>query len=80
MKRSKRTRHQNPAVADELDPVTFVHKINVASSWPTVEDEQDGGHCAEPVDTSTSRHDTSGSRPRTDAHFDALDPASTTGL
>lgn len=35
-----------PAVADPLDPVTFVHKINVpvymACQW---QDEQTGGHC-----------------------------------
>src|SRR4029079_8534747 len=38
--------HYNPAVADPLDPVTFVNKINVpvflACQW---EDEQTGGHC-----------------------------------
>ena len=38
----------NPAVADPLDPVTFVHKIKVptflACQW---EDEQTGGHCAD---------------------------------
>ena len=38
----------NPAVADPLDPVTFVNNINVptfmACQW---EDEQTGGHCAD---------------------------------
>src|SRR4051794_2530180 len=38
--------HYVPSVADPLDPVTFVHKINVpvfmACQW---EDEQTGGHC-----------------------------------
>jgi predicted acyl esterase len=38
--------HYHPQVADPLDPVTFVHKINVpvfmACQW---EDEQTGGHC-----------------------------------
>jgi predicted acyl esterase len=38
--------HYRPEVADPLDPVTFVHKINVpvfmACQW---EDEQTGGHC-----------------------------------
>ena len=38
----------NPPVADPLDPVTFVNKINVptfmACQW---EDEQTGGHCAD---------------------------------
>jgi uncharacterized protein len=37
-----------PSVADALDPVTFVHNINVptflACQW---EDEQTGGHCAD---------------------------------
>ena len=38
----------NPPVADPLDPVTFVHNINVptfmACQW---QDEQTGGHCAD---------------------------------
>jgi predicted acyl esterase len=38
--------HYRPSVADPLDPVTFVHKINVpvfmACQW---QDEQTGGHC-----------------------------------
>ncbi len=38
----------NPSVADALDPITFVHNINVptfmACQW---EDEQTGGHCAD---------------------------------
>src|SRR4051794_23304316 len=38
--------HYNAEVADPLDPVTFVHKINVpvfmACQW---QDEQTGGHC-----------------------------------
>ena len=38
--------HYDPAVADPLSPVTFVHKINVptfmACQWT---DEQTGGHC-----------------------------------
>lgn len=42
--------HYNPAVADPLDPVTFVHKIKVptfmACQW---QDEQTGGHCPELV-------------------------------
>jgi predicted acyl esterase len=65
----------NPKVADPLDPVTFVHKINVptfmACQW---EDEQTGGHCANLVQhfTGTSRKwftFTNG------AHIDSLDPA-----
>jgi predicted acyl esterase len=42
--------HYDPAVADPLDPVTFVDKIKVpvfmACQW---EDEQTGGHCADLV-------------------------------
>lgn len=42
--------HYRPEVADPLDPVTFVHKINVptfmACMW---QDEQTGGHCPELV-------------------------------
>jgi uncharacterized protein len=65
----------NPKVADPLDPVTFVHKINVptfmACQW---EDEQTGGHCANLVQhfTGTNRKwftFTNG------AHVDSLDPA-----
>jgi hypothetical protein len=67
--------HYNPAVADALDPVTFVKKINVpvfmACQW---QDEQTGGHCAELVRnfTGTTRKwftFTNG------AHIDSLDPA-----
>ncbi len=65
----------NPAVADPLDPVTFVKKIDVpvfmACQW---EDEQTGGHCADLVQhfTGTSQKwftFTNG------AHIDSLDPA-----
>jgi uncharacterized protein len=61
-------------VADPLDPVTFVHKINVpvfmACQW---QDEQTGGHCPELVRkfTGTDRKwftFTNG------AHIDSLDP------
>lgn len=38
--------HYRPEIADPIDPVTFVHKINVpvfmACQW---QDEQTGGHC-----------------------------------
>jgi hypothetical protein len=66
--------HYDPAVADPLDPVTFVDKINVpvfmACQW---EDEQTGGHCPELVDhfTGTSQKwftFTNG------AHIDSIDP------
>jgi predicted acyl esterase len=66
--------HYNSAVADALDPVTFVRKINVpvfmACQW---EDEQTGGHCAELV-----RHFTGTSHKwftfTNGAHIDSLDP------
>ncbi len=66
--------YYNPAVADPLDPVTFVNKIKVpvfmACQW---EDEQTGGHCPELVQhfTGTSQKwftFTNG------AHVDSLDP------
>ena len=66
--------HYDAAVADPLDPVTFVHKIKVptfmACQW---EDEQTGGHCAELVRKFTGTTQkwftfTNG------AHIDSLDP------
>jgi uncharacterized protein len=66
--------HYNPAVADPLDPVSFVHKIDVpvfmACQW---EDEQTGGHCPELVQHFTGTNQkwftfTNG------AHVDSLDP------
>jgi hypothetical protein len=67
--------HYNPAVADPLDPVTFVHNIHVpvfmACQW---EDEQTGGHCPELV-----RHFTGTTQKwftfTNGAHIDSLDPA-----
>jgi predicted acyl esterase len=64
----------NPSVADPLDPVTFVHKINVptfmACQW---EDEQTGGHCAD-----LAQHFTGTNRKwftfTNGAHIDSLDP------
>ncbi len=65
----------DPPVADPLDPVTFVNKINVptfmACQW---EDEQTGGHCADLAEhfTGTTKkwfNFTNG------AHVDSLDPA-----
>lgn len=64
----------NPSVADALDPITFVHNIDVptfmACQW---EDEQTGGHCADLAEhfTGTDRKwftFTNG------AHIDSLDP------
>jgi uncharacterized protein len=67
--------HYDPAVADPLDPVSFVHKIKVptfmACQW---EDEQTGGHCPDLV-----RHFT-GTKQKwftftNGAHVDSLDPS-----
>ncbi|HSZ37753.1 MAG TPA: CocE/NonD family hydrolase [Acidimicrobiales bacterium] len=67
--------HYDAAVADPLDPVSFVHKIKVpvflACQW---EDEQTGGQCPELV-----RHFT-GTKKKwftftNGAHIDSLDPA-----
>ena len=64
----------NPPVADPLDPVTFVDKINVPTfmvcQW---EDEQTGGHCADLVQHFAGTDQkwftfTNG------AHIDSLDP------
>jgi predicted acyl esterase len=66
--------HYVPAVADPLDPITFVHKIKVpvymACQW---EDEQTGGHCAD-----LAQHFT-GTKLKwftftNGAHVDSLDP------
>jgi uncharacterized protein len=67
--------HYVPAVADPLDPVTFVDKIKapvfMACQW---EDEQTGGHCPDLV-----RHFTGTSQKwfnfTNGAHIDALDPS-----
>jgi predicted acyl esterase len=66
--------HYNASYADTLDPVTFVHKINVpvfmACQW---EDEQTGGHCPTLAEHMTGTKKkwftfTNG------AHIDSLDP------
>jgi predicted acyl esterase len=64
----------NPSVADPLDPITFVDKINVpvfmACQW---EDEQTGGHCPD-----LAQHMTGTSQKwftfTNGAHIDSLDP------
>ena len=74
MEKIKENATYNPAVADELDPVTFVHKIDVptflACQW---EDEQTGGHCAD-----LAQHFTGTERKwftfTNGAHIDSLDP------
>ena len=74
MKKIRENATYNPAVADPLDPVTFVKKIDVptfmACQW---EDEQTGGHCAD-----LAQHFT-GTRLKwftftNGAHVDSLDP------
>jgi predicted acyl esterase len=65
----------NPAVADPLDPDTFVHKIDVPTFMACqFEDEQTGGHCANLV-----KHFTGTSHKwftfTNGAHIDSLDPA-----
>ena len=74
MEKIKENSTYNPSVADQLDPVTFVHKINVptfmACQW---EDEQTGGHCAD-----LAQHFTGTNRKwftfTNGAHVDSLDP------
>jgi predicted acyl esterase len=66
--------HYNPAVADSLDPVTFVHKIKVPTFMACqFQDEQTGGHCPALVSHFTGTKKkwftfTNG------AHIDSLDP------
>jgi predicted acyl esterase len=74
MEKIKENSTYNPAVADELDPVTFVHKIDVptfmACQW---EDEQTGGHCAD-----LAQHFSGTSKKwftfTNGAHIDSIDP------
>jgi predicted acyl esterase len=67
--------HYVPAVADPLDPVTFVNKINVpvfmSCQW---QDEQTGGHCPELVRKFTGT-DKAWFTFTNGAHIDSLDPA-----
>jgi uncharacterized protein len=66
--------HYRAGIADPLDPVTFVHKINVPVFMACqFEDEQTGGHCptlAEHMTGTTKKwfNYTNG------AHIDSLDP------
>jgi predicted acyl esterase len=66
--------HYVPSVADPLDPITFVHKINVPVFMACqFEDEQTGGHCPALVSHFTGTKKkwftfTNG------AHIDSLDP------
>ncbi|MHB8531215.1 MAG: CocE/NonD family hydrolase, partial [Solirubrobacteraceae bacterium] len=64
----------NPSVADPLDPVSFVHNINVPTFMACqFQDEQTGGHCADLAEHFTGTEHkwftfTNG------AHIDSLDP------
>lgn len=66
--------HYNPEVADPLDPVTFVDKINVPTflvcQW---QDEQTGGHCPELASRFTGT-DKKWFTFTNGAHIDSLDP------
>ncbi|MBB6628184.1 CocE/NonD family hydrolase [Nocardioides sp. KIGAM211] len=70
----RKNSHYKPKVADPLDPVSFVHKINVPTFMACqFEDEQTGGHCPALV-----RHFT-GTKKKwftftNGAHIDSLDP------
>jgi uncharacterized protein len=74
MEKIKSNSTYDPSVADPLDPVSFVHKIDVptfmACQW---EDEQTGGHCAD-----LAQHFTGTTRKwftfTNGAHIDSLDP------
>src|SRR3954468_24365085 len=70
----KANEHYRPRIADPLDPVTFVHKINVPVFMACqFEDEQTGGHCptlAEHMTGTTKKWSTF----TNGAHIDSLDP------
>jgi predicted acyl esterase len=71
----KANSHYIPATADPLDPITFVHKINVPVFLACqFTDEQTGGHCPALV-----RHFTGTQKKwftfTNGAHVDSLDPA-----
>ena len=74
MAKIRANNYYNPSVADPLDPVTFVNKINIPTflvcQW---EDEQTGGHCAD-----LAQHFTGTSHKwftfTNGAHIDSLDP------
>ena len=74
MKKIRANSHYRPKVADPLDPVSFVHKIDVPTFMACqFQDEQTGGHCPALV-----RHFT-GTKKKwftftNGAHVDSLDP------
>jgi predicted acyl esterase len=72
--------HYVPAVADPLDPITFVHKIDVptylACQWT---DEQTGGHCADLAEHFTGTRWKWFTFDNGD-HIDSLDPVTLTRM
>jgi predicted acyl esterase len=74
MAKIRQNSHYVPSVADPLDPITFVNKINVpvfmACQW---EDEQTGGHCPALVQHFTGT-DKKWFTFTNGAHIDSLDP------
>jgi len=74
MERIRQNDHYVPEVADPLDPITFVDKINVpvfmACQW---QDEQTGGHCPTLVSHFTGT-DKKWFTFTNGAHIDSLDP------
>jgi uncharacterized protein len=74
MSKIKANTHYRAKIADPLDPVTFVHKINVPVFMACqFEDEQTGGHCptlAEHMTGTTKKWFTF----TNGAHIDSLDP------
>jgi predicted acyl esterase len=74
MTKIRENSHYVPAVADPLDPITFVHKIKVptfmACQW---EDEQTGGHCPALVSHFTGT-DKKWFTFTNGTHVDSLDP------
>jgi len=74
MEKIRQNDHYVPEVADPLDPVTFVDKINVpvfmACQW---QDEQTGGHCPTLVSHFTGT-DKKWFTFTNGAHIDSLDP------
>jgi predicted acyl esterase len=66
--------HYKPAVADPVDPITFVNKINVPVFMACqFEDEQTGGHCPNLVSHMTGT-DKKWFAFTNGAHIDSLDP------
>jgi hypothetical protein len=79
-KKIEENAYYKPNIADSLDPVTFVNKINVPTYMACqFEDEQTGGHCLD-----LAQHFTGTTRKwftfTNGAHVDSLDPYTYTRL